>query len=170
MSILSSIQDGNVGGSWTHLLPWTYHIYSYVENSSLWKKPKTSWATPTHQWGRKNSHQNGWERLTQPFHESHLWHSDSQSGGNLQLWFSLRNTGFEIATPTCKSWRWETGPLEHVALKVSRACMHESHRLTTGLKGLGRALPSPSAKHTSHLTHCWILVRAPEHLCESKLQ
>ena len=31
-------QDGNSPRSWTHLLPWTYRIYSYACNNFLWKR------------------------------------------------------------------------------------------------------------------------------------
>ena len=33
-------QDGSIGRSWTHILPWTQEIYNYKWNNSLKKRPE----------------------------------------------------------------------------------------------------------------------------------
>lgn len=73
------VQDDNIGGSWTHLLSWTYWIYSYIKKYFLLKKsPETSENFYTGA-TKKYPYQNGWKRLskTNCVYGLHPWHSNT---------------------------------------------------------------------------------------------
>ena len=73
--------DGEIGSSWTSLLP---HIHAQSRPSE--RKSETSSVTPTHQATKKITHiEMGGKAETHSFHKNYTQHSAIQSRGHPQL-------------------------------------------------------------------------------------
>lgn len=61
------IQDGNTGGSWAPLFPWTQWMYSYAWSDSLWRRSRNklgdSYTSDDWENAHTETHRKGWGTL-----------------------------------------------------------------------------------------------------------
>ena len=108
-------QNGHVGKSWTHLLPWMQQIYNYIWNNSLGKGPENWMNKVSITKGKRAASKQGGETEIQSCQgkKHNPSHGDTQSGRitKIRLFF-LRTEGlnFTSGTPDLKVCTGEINP------------------------------------------------------------